>query len=104
MARKNLLPMTCPNFPQAFDISAASDLFRPIDPNVGVTLFFRDTQLKTGHHTLMWSMSKVMRKIAENLKLDSEEAEEALNLWTSHLRLPNDESIEALKKYLERNL
>lgn len=100
--RKSTKP--CPSFPRAFQMYAASDLLRPIQSNAGVTLFFRDTKLETGHYTLMWSMSKVMGRIAGNLNVDSEGEQEALKLWKRHLTRHSEKSIRALIKYFEANM
>lgn len=54
----------CPLFPPAFHIRSPEDLFRPL-PVDGPTLFFQQNISKTGHYTLMWSMAKVMSKIAK---------------------------------------
>lgn len=53
----------CPSFPAAFHIRTSDDLLLPVD---GVTLFFRENKMNTGHYTLMWSMAKVMLKIAQS--------------------------------------
>ena len=58
----------CPLFPPAFNVQTPEDLFRPLptDSDI-VTLYFRDNKLDTGHYTLMWTMFKVMLKIAQSV-------------------------------------
>lgn len=104
MGPKHILATPCPNFPPSFQITSPTDLLRPIPPSAGLTLFFRDTQLKTGHYTLMWSMSKVMRRIAGKVNFSAAGAAvEALRLWSRHLKVHSEESGAALREYFERN-
>jgi len=90
----------CPNFPSSFQLNDSSDLLRSIDPDIGITLFFLDTQLKTGHYTMMWSMSKVMWKIARNI--GSEGEGEGLKLWERVLKDRNEGSLRMLMEVLDR--
>ena len=78
----NPLHGRCPCFPAAFNICSPGDLLRCL-PAASVTLFFRKTKLNSGHYTLMWTMSKLMLKIAQGrglleLELEGVERESGL--------------------------
>lgn len=56
----------CPSFPSVFNLSSSQDLLRVL-PFESLTLFFRRNKMGSGHYTLMWTMAKVMRKMAHGV-------------------------------------
>jgi len=79
---------------------------------VGLTLFFRETQLKTGHYTLMWSMSKIMRRIAAKVLSKAVEShvvmgtgvQDPWRVWGRHVREHSEETGQAVREFFERTL